>query len=110
MLFKKDFNKFAHGLQKSMLEHAMGFGELNGAKLDYSNESINELDRVFLKSLQSSTKRVLKHASNWKKQMLFGASPTASVFIWSSVSNENMPKENGQKKILLAVIMSGAFR
>lgn len=49
MFFKKDFNKFAHGLQKTMLKYAENLGENNKVVLDYSDGSIKELDKVFPK-------------------------------------------------------------
>jgi len=48
MFFKKDFNKFAHKLQKTMLPHAEELGKGNGVTLDYSDASIKDLDKICL--------------------------------------------------------------
>ena len=46
---KPDHNKVMHRIQKAMLKHAQDLAQINGAKLDYSDESCAEIDRVFYK-------------------------------------------------------------
>lgn len=48
MSFKKDFNKEFHKIQKSMLAHAEELGAINGVELNYSDDSIKLLDKMFV--------------------------------------------------------------